>query len=88
MKHKIHPQYYKSAKVRCACGAEHEFGAPYEKMSVEICSKCHPFYTGEEKLLDIAGRVEKFKARRVKAATATTRKKSEKKAAKKARKAK
>ncbi len=88
MKDNIHPKYFPKAKIKCACGAEHEFGAPYEKMNVEICSKCHPFYTGEEKLLDIAGRVEKFKARRAKASGTTARKKSAKKAAKKARKAK
>lgn len=87
MKDKIHPKYFKSAEIRCACGAKHNVGATYEKISVDICSKCHPFYTGEEKLVDTAGRVEKFKARKDRAKT-SVRKKSEKKAAKKARKAK
>lgn len=87
MKDKIHPKYYKTAEIRCACGAVHKVGATYEKINVEICSKCHPFYTGEEKLLDTAGRVEKFKARKERAKT-SLRKKSEKKAVKKAKRAK
>ena len=87
MKADIHPQYHKSAEVKCACGATHKMGATYDKLRVEICSKCHPFYTGEEKLMDTAGRVEKFKARKERAKTAV-RKKSEKKAVKKAKKTK
>lgn len=68
MKADIHPKYYEHAKVTCACGNTFTIGATQEKITVEICSKCHPFYTGEEKLLDIAGRVERFKARKAKAA--------------------
>lgn len=62
MKQGIHPEYYKT-KIKCACGAIHEIGSTKQSMEVEICSQCHPFYTGKEKLIDAAGRVEKFKAR-------------------------
>lgn len=67
MKKDIHPGYYKS-QIDCACGAKYSVGATKERMSVEICSQCHPFYTGKEKLVDSAGRVEKFKARMAKKA--------------------
>lgn len=63
MKKEIHPVYYPKAKVRCACGNTFTVGATRETMAVEICSHCHPFYTGTEKLIDIAGRVEKFRTR-------------------------
>lgn len=59
MKENIHPRYYKAA-VRCACGNEFEVGSTVESIKVEICSKCHPFFTGKQKLVDTAGRVEKF----------------------------
>ncbi len=68
MKKDIHPTYYESAKVRCGCGNTFTIGATKPEINVDICSKCHPFYTGEEKLLDVAGRVERFKARKAKAA--------------------
>ena len=71
MKADTHPTYYPKAKISCACGSELEVGATKESMSVEICSACHPFYTGKEKLIDTAGRVEKFKARITKAAPKT-----------------
>lgn len=61
MKKDIHPKYYNNAKVKCACGNSFEVGATLEKIEVEICSACHPFYTGQEKIIDTAGRVEKFK---------------------------
>lgn len=67
MKQNVHPQYYPNAKATCACGAKFEVGSTKQEIKVEICSKCHPFYTGKAQLLDIAGRVERFKARRVKA---------------------
>jgi large subunit ribosomal protein L31 len=67
MKTEIHPQYYKSATVRCACGNTFAVGATRAEIHVEICSKCHPFYTGEQKLIDTAGRVEKFTTRLAKA---------------------
>ena len=63
MKSNIHPQYFSNAKAKCACGAEFEVGSTVENIAVEICSACHPFYTGNEKIVDTAGRVEKFKSR-------------------------
>ncbi|MDR3090978.1 MAG: 50S ribosomal protein L31 [Clostridiales bacterium] len=61
MKKGIHPQYFE-AKVKCACGNEFVTGSTKESISVEACSKCHPFYTGSQKmLLEAGGRVEKFK---------------------------
>lgn len=67
MKTDTHPTYFPKAKVVCACGRVFTVGSTQEKLSVEICSACHPFYTGNDKILDTAGRVEKFKARRAKA---------------------
>ncbi len=64
MKKEIHPTYFPQAKVVCACGNSFTVGATKPELKVEICSNCHPFYTGEEKLIDTAGRVEKFKTRR------------------------
>jgi large subunit ribosomal protein L31 len=64
MKKETHPTYFPQAKVTCACGASFTVGSTKEKLEVEICSNCHPFYTGNDKILDAAGRVEKFKARR------------------------
>ena len=75
MKQNIHPPYYPKTKVSCACGKSFEVGSTREKIEVEICFHCHPFYTGKEKLIDTAGKVEKFKARREKAAKATPKKK-------------
>lgn len=63
MKKDIHPKYYNKAKVTCACGNSFEIGSTKEHIEVEICSKCHPFYTGKEKIVDTMGRVEKFKKR-------------------------
>ena len=63
MKVNIHPQYYPNAKVRCACGNEWTTGSTLPKIHTSICAKCHPFYTGTEKILDTRGRVEKFKKR-------------------------
>jgi large subunit ribosomal protein L31 len=66
MKTEIHPKFFPAAKATCACGASFDIGSTKEKIGVEICSKCHPFYTGNEKILDTAGRVEKFKTRQSK----------------------
>lgn len=63
MKKDIHPKYYPNTKVRCACGASFMVGSTKEFMEIEICSLCHPFYTGREKLVDTMGRVEKFRKR-------------------------
>ena len=67
MKKGIHPKYYKEAKVKCACGNEFIVGATVPEIRVEICSKCHPFYTGKEKIVDTAKRVEKFERKRKRA---------------------
>lgn len=69
MKADTHPTYFPEAKVTCACGRTFTVGSTKEKLEVEICSNCHPYYTGTEKTLDAAGRVEKFKTRRSKATT-------------------
>jgi len=61
MKDNIHPKYYEKAKVVCACGNTFEVGSTKEHIETEICSKCHPFYTGKEKIIDTLGRVEKFR---------------------------
>ncbi len=63
MKDKIHPEYYADAKVVCACGNTFTTGSTRKVLRVELCSKCHPFYTGQQRLLDIKGRVERFKRR-------------------------
>lgn len=63
MKKNIHPKYYPNAKVKCACGNIFEVGSTKEFMEIEICSKCHPFYTGKEKIVDKMGQVQKFKKR-------------------------
>lgn len=63
MKKDIHPKYNSKAKVTCACGAVFAVGSVMDEINVEICSQCHPFYTGNEKVLDTAGRVDKFKKR-------------------------
>ena len=62
MKEKIHPQY-KETTVTCACGEVIHTRATAQNIRVEICSKCHPFFTGKQKFVDSAGRVEKFKRR-------------------------
>lgn len=60
MREGIHPDY-KVATVKCACGEVFETRSTRENINVEICSKCHPFYTGKQKLVDTGGRVEKFR---------------------------
>lgn len=68
MKTDIHPKYFAKTKVKCGCGNIFTVGSTKEGIEVEICSNCHPFYTGKQKMIDTAGKVEKFKARRAKAA--------------------
>jgi large subunit ribosomal protein L31 len=63
MKKDIHPEYYPKAKVSCACGNSFTTGATVKEINVELCSACHPFYTGKQKLVDTARRVEKFEAK-------------------------
>lgn len=63
MKANIHPTWFAEAKVTCACGNTFTVGATVPEITVEVCSKCHPFYTGQLKFVDTAGRVEKFRVR-------------------------
>lgn len=80
MKKDIHPKYYEKAKIQCACGNIIEVGSTAENIKIEICSACHPLFTGKQKLIDKAGRVEKFKARLAKTTAKTkTSKKSDNK---------
>ena len=81
MKADIHPKYTTDAKFTCSCGAVYSIGTTKEAVNIEICSQCHPFYTGNEKILDAAGRVEKFKARQANAAVVMAAKKAPAKAA-------
>ena len=67
MKKDIHPKYYPKTKVTCACGNSFEVGSTVPEINVEVCSACHPYYTGKHKLLDTQKRVDKFKARLAKA---------------------
>lgn len=60
MREGIHPNYHHNSVVKCACGNTFETGSVNTELKVEICSKCHPFYTGKQKLIDVGGRVEKF----------------------------
>lgn len=87
MKKDIHPEYFPDAKVSCACGNVFTVGSTKKELSVEICYACHPFYTGNEKLIDTAGRVEKFKAKLEKASKTPVRSKTAKRTVKKAKKA-
>lgn len=70
MKADIHPQYYQ-ATVSCACGHSVVIGSTKEAITTEVCSNCHPFYTGKQKIVDSAHRVEKLQAKREKQATAS-----------------
>lgn len=73
MKSDIHPTYFPQAKIVCVCGAVHVAGSTQEKINVEICANCHPFYTGKQKIIDSARRVEKFQERHAKKATLVAR---------------
>ncbi|MEI8174778.1 MAG: 50S ribosomal protein L31 [bacterium] len=74
MKKDIHPKYDLKTKATCACGAIFEVGSTMPSIAMEICSQCHPFYTGNEKIMDTAGRVERFNKRRAATATAKAKK--------------
>jgi len=63
MKKDIHPTYHTDAVIKCACGNVIKTGSTKKEIEMEICSACHPFFTGKEKLIDATGRVEKFRAR-------------------------
>ena len=61
MKKGLHPQYHTKATITCVCGAVYETGSTVETMHTEICSQCHPLYTGKKKIIDTTGRVDRFK---------------------------
>lgn len=63
MKKEIHPKYYSEAKVTCSCGNTFTIGATVPELRVEICSNCHPMYTGKMKMVDTAGRLDRFRER-------------------------
>lgn len=87
MKKDIHPKYYKDCTVTCVCGNSFLTGATVKEIKVELCSKCHPFYTGKQKLVDTARRVEKFQEKFAKKeAKANVKGKKAKKEAQKAKK--
>jgi len=63
MKAKIHPKYYPEARVICACGNSWTTGATVPELKVDVCSACHPFFTGEQRIVDTAGQVDRFMRR-------------------------
>ena len=90
MKTKVHPQYHENCAVTCACGNNFTTGSTMPEIRVELCSNCHPFYTGKQKFVDTARRVEKFQEKAAKIAKAAEGRKGKKvkKAAATARKTK
>ncbi len=86
MKANTHPTYYANAQVLCACGNTFSVGSTKEDIRIELCDKCHPFYTGQQKLIDTSRRIEKFaekKAKQAGAAVGGKKVKAEKRAAQK-----
>jgi large subunit ribosomal protein L31 len=67
----VHPKYFPQAKITCACGQSFTIGSTVEEMHVEICSNCHPFFTGKQKLVDSTGRVDRFRKRAERSQAAT-----------------
>ena len=92
MKAKIHPKYYPEARVICACGNSYTVGSTSPELKVDICSQCHPFYTGEQRIVDTAGQVDRFMKRLERTAdtveTIRTQQESQKKAVQQQRLAK
>ena len=82
MKQGIHPQYYSDCQVSCACGNKFTTGSTSAKIDVDVCSKCHPFFTGQQKFVDIKGRIDKFNEKMAKG-KANIEAKASKKSAKK-----
>ncbi len=68
MKSGIHPEYFPQAQIVCACGATYTTGSTKERIDIELCAACHPFFTGKQKIIDTARRVEKFSDRTAKKA--------------------
>ena len=63
MRRNIHPQYFDKAQVICACGNRFTIGSTLPEIRIELCNKCHPFYTGEQRFVDSASRIQKFEAK-------------------------
>lgn len=82
MKEAIHPTYYPNAKIVCACGNTIIAGSTKKEIHIDTCANCHPFYTGTQKLVDTAGRLDKFRKRAAKTAEIKNRKTAKTKAAK------
>ncbi len=79
MKQAIHPQYFEQAQVICACGNRFTTGSTQEVIHVELCSKCHPFYTGEQRFVDSGSKIQKFQAKQEAAKAYVAKKKEAKK---------
>lgn len=88
MKSDIHPKWFDQAKVTCACGNSFTVGSTKEEIKVEVCSACHPFYTGQKRYVDTLGRVEKFQKKQSHAPTQPVVAKRKRKLLKKIREAK
>lgn len=78
MKKDIHPQYHKEAVITCACGNSFKVGSTKTEIRVELCNECHPFYTGKQKFVDTAHRVEKFQEKLEKTKETATKRKGKK----------
>lgn len=79
MKANIHPPYFPKAQVACACGNRFTIGSTQEIIHVELCHKCHPFYTGQQRFVDTVGRIERFKEKQEKAKVRVAKKVQEEK---------
>ncbi len=86
MKQGIHPKYFDECQVTCACGNKFTTGSTVEKIDVDVCSKCHPFFTGQQKFVDIKGRIDKFKEKQAKGVAYAAQKTAKAKDAKKSKK--
>jgi large subunit ribosomal protein L31 len=69
MKANIHPKYYDNCQVTCACGNTFTTGSTLEKIEIEVCSECHPFFTGQQKFVDIKGRIDRFREKQAQGAS-------------------
>jgi len=79
MKQAIHPQYFDKCQVTCACGNKFTTGSTVDHLLVEVCNKCHPFFTGQHKFVDIKGRIDKFKEKQAQGVTYAAKKAAAKK---------
>ena len=87
MKADIHPKYYPTARVTCSCGASWLTGSTVPEIRTDVCSTCHPFYTGEQRIVDTAGQVERFMKRLERRQTGAARRELELRARKEAEEA-